>query len=141
MTTGTYYLQNALKFRIMECLVKNRPKAMTCKEIEAETGIPAGNISRVMSHYDKYGYGYFKRLKVKHTKAYRYKINKYGRQVYMKYLKRIKLGFDLNMKKRVPERMSTYRGLRKISLKTATEREVKPEEFAPYVGVFSSVEG
>lgn len=131
-----YHLQNFLKFRIMECLVKNRPNAMTCKQISEQTGIPASNISRVMSHYEKNRYGYFRRLKTTHSKAYMYKINKYGRQAYLKYLRRIKLGFDLNMKNRVPVRMSTFRGYQKVSLNTAIEREVKPEELAPYLGVF-----
>jgi hypothetical protein len=135
MASNTYHKLNVLKFRIMETLVKSRPTSLTCNEIAKKTGIPVNKISRAMSHYHSHSYGYFHRLKKKEHRAYRYSITKYGRSTYLKYLKRIKIGFDLNCKATKIKRMANFRGLHKIIIKTAADLEISPEQFQDYLGI------
>lgn len=135
MATGCYHIFNAFKFRLAEAYVKNQITVATTKELEALTGIPRARIARMMCHYTKRKYGYFRRLPKKDGYFIRYKITDYGIMFYFKCVKRIKLGFDLNMLKKVPKRMSTYRGLRKIRLDIAQDRVITLGEFSPYIGL------
>ncbi len=132
---GIYHITNAAKFRIEEAFVQRGFSTLTCPEIAEITGMPAINISRLMSHYHERGYGYFIRLKKRKGHAYQYKLAKRGRLSYTQYLKRIKLGFDLSLQKRTPARMSTFKGLRKLNVLKEAENFVSPAELAPYIGI------
>src|SRR5665647_3257883 len=134
MAEGYYHLYNFLKFRIAEALFLVYPGTLTCNELGDELGVPSGSISRIMCYYHERGYGYFRRMKVKHSKAFRYKLNKKGHKAYRRYLHRIRLGFDLNPN-HPPIKMSTFCGLRKLTYKTKNDFLLPPEKYLPYLGI------
>jgi len=134
--SGTYHKFNCLKFRLLEAAINSNTDIITCHDLARATGLPYGNISRAMSHYALNKFGYFKRLPNKTpTGGYRYTVTKHGAVTYMNYLRRVKIGFSLNCFDKVPNHMSTYRGLRKLTLKTEEDRHVTPDEIAPYIGL------
>ena len=134
MAEGYYHLYNFLKFRIAEALFRVYPGTLTCTELSDELGVPSGNISRIMCYYHEREYGYFRRMKVKHSKAFCYKLNKKGYTAYRSYLHRIRLGFDLNPN-HPPRKMSTFCGLRKLTYKTKDDFLLTPEKYMPYLGI------
>lgn len=117
----------------MEILIKNQSYPMTCSQIADSIGVPVNNVRAMMCYYQKWGYGYFRRLKPLKGKSYRYKINRYGKHTYIQYLKRIKLGFDLNCSRRTLRKMKTFNGLHVVSLKNPADRIVTTEQMQPYI--------
>lgn len=128
-----YHKYNFLKLRIMDVLMW-APEPMTAREIAESLGVPAKNISQILLHYEQHHYHYFRRLNpLKGTgKAFRYKINKKGIRAYVEYMKRVKLGFDLNQNRHVPRRMSTYTGVKRIDFKKPENLIITPEDSEPY---------
>ncbi|MCC4766408.1 hypothetical protein FXW07_07210 [Methanosarcina sp. DH1] len=127
-----YHKYNFLKLRIMDVLMwASQP--MTCRQIAERLDVPAKNVSRILCHYIQHHYGYFRRLKpLEGSNAYLYKINKKGIRAYLEYMKRLKLGFDLNRNRHTPRRMPTYKGFNRIDFKKPESLIIKPEEAEPY---------
>lgn len=125
---------NFLKFLIMWVLFdSDRP--LTAKEIAEKIHVPAQNVSQALYSYHKHRYHYFRRLQPARgsgTNAYRYNINKRGVEYYLQYVKRVKLGFDLNLRRHVPRRMSTFSGMKVIDPRKAQDRTITFEEAKPY---------
>ena len=96
MATYCYHKYNFLKFRIAESLYQVYPKTLTVKQISDATGVNVGNISRVLCYYHTNGFSYFRRMKIKGTKAFKYKLNRKGYRLYRWCLHRVHPGFDLN---------------------------------------------
>jgi len=132
MATYCYHKYNFLKFRIAESLYQVYPKTLTVKQISDATGVKAGNISRVLCYYHTNGFSYFRRMKIKGTKAFKYKLNRKGYRLYRWCLHRVRLGFDLN-RHHAPIKMATFQGLRALSYKTAEDFILSPEQLFPYV--------
>ncbi len=59
---GCFHSYNIFKFRIAEAYVNNHVDVAATKDLEALTGLPRARISRMMSHYSKRKYPYFRRL-------------------------------------------------------------------------------
>jgi hypothetical protein len=133
MASYCYHKYDFLKFRIAESLYKVYPQSLTVKQISDATGVSTGNISRVLSHYHKNGFAYFRRMRIKGTKAFRYRLNKKGGRMYIRCLHCIRLGFDLNPNRETPVKMATYQGIKKLTYKTPEDFILKPEQLFPYV--------
>lgn len=127
---------NFLKFRILECLVLNHPRAMTTKEIAEQLKEKPHNVAKSISLAHVRGYGYYRRHKRKKGEpGYRYTITRLGILRYRSYLVRIKCGLSLNMRK--TDHMAHYKGIspRDINLKTREARRVTREEFLAYLKI------
>jgi hypothetical protein len=138
--SGCYHVANGLKLRIMDALIRNGNKPMTTRDFADSIGVPIINISNSMKHYMTFRRHYFRRLP-KRVKGfgsgggYRYTMTDYGIGIYLKYLKRVKLGVDLNLHKPTPVEMPHYDGLKKIDMKQAMQEGIKLEEIANYIKV------
>lgn len=139
--TGCYHVTNGLKVRIMNAFIKNGIKnPMTTRDIADSIGVPICNINNSMKHYMTFRRHYFRRLP-KRVKGYgmgggyRYTITDYGISIYLQYLKRIKLGLDLNLHKPTPVEMNHYDGFKKIDMKQARREGIKPEEIVNYIRI------
>jgi hypothetical protein len=134
MSQGVYHVFNVAKMRIMEATYQNYPSALSTKEIAKITGMEHGKVSRLLTHYHYHNYHYFRRLKKKDSNGgYRYKINRKGLKAYFAFVLRIKQGYDLNLNRQIPIKMETYRGLKKVKIKSERDLILKPEELSPYV--------
>jgi hypothetical protein len=134
MATGVYHKYNVLKFRMLEVAYNHRPNPITCREIADELGLPINNISARMRAYTQRKYHYFSRQRKRtYSGSYRYKITKHGVITYFQYLKRIKLGFDLNQNRRAPKHMTTFDGLKVIRFRTKDDLTLTPKQLAPYI--------
>ena len=49
------------------------------------------------------------------------------------FVLRVHQGFDLNLNRQTPIKMETYKGLKKVKIKSERDLVLKPEELAPYV--------
>lgn len=124
---------NGAKLRILLAAFEVYPKPVTCKEIAAIAGLEAGRVARLMSHYTKYKYHYFRKLpKRGENNGFRYKLNGTGIKALGKYVRRVKLGIDLNVNRKKPIRMSTFTGYHPVSIKTAEDMKLTPEQIVAY---------
>lgn len=83
---------------------------MTCREIADELKLPIQAVSQAMLAYNNIKpHKYFRRLKPKAGKAYRYKLSKKGMEYLLRYAHRFYDGFDLSLEhpekvKQMPKR-------------------------------------
>lgn len=90
------------------------PASLTCKEIADKGNIELKKVADALNHYTAGNYSYITRLNNKSNEGkYRYKINHSGTGDYLQYKHRVKLGFDLNLHRRVPRRIDSYYGITK----------------------------
>jgi hypothetical protein len=142
MATGVYNHINFHKFRVMHCLWKHKAitgcaEAMTNREISEFTGIPAGNISRMMTHYRKIKAHYFRRIKPeKGDNAYRYRLTTVGVKYLMKYMQRFVLGLSLNCKTRKLKHMPHFTEMRIVKIGAQElNSDLNPVVMKYYMGV------
>lgn len=136
MAQGIYHIFNTAKMIIMEAMYKSYPNSVSSKEIVKVTGMEKGKVSRLLSHYHYHNYHYFRRLKKKDIDgSYRYKINKKGIKTYFAFVLRVHQGYDLNLKKKTPMKMETYKGLKKAKIKSEKDLVLTPDELSPYIRV------
>lgn len=94
----------------MRCVALNGNSPMTCREIADELRLPIQAVSQAMLSYNNIKpHKYFRRLKPKAGKAYRYKLTKKGTEYLIKYAYRFYDGFDLSLEhpekvKQMPKR-------------------------------------
>lgn len=144
MTYGVYHKNNAAKFRIMLCCwrhgaVTGCEPALSPREMEAHTGIPAKNISRLMNHYRKIGAHYFRRLKMRNGENfYRYRLTETGVHYLSKYMRRYLLGLSLNCSTRRHklQYMPHFTEMRRLNISTKElDADLDPNIMKYYVGV------
>lgn len=109
---GVSHLFNFLKLRILEVLVKNSRIYLTSAEIASMIGVETHTVARCLSYWTTHGFKYVKKLKsVKTYKGggwgYKYKITKYGKEAYERYMERFNKGYDLNMHHDFPKVKAT----------------------------------
>lgn len=139
--TGYYHTFNTLKYRIMSAAFSLYPKPFTANDVARITGLESARISKALTHYHVHNLHYFRRLKVKAPdQCHRYILNKKGKKTYISLIRRIKLGFDLNLKKHTPIKMETYAGIRNIKIKSIEDLSISPEEIKPYIRLTSQGE-
>lgn len=103
--SGFYHVFNGLKYRIMEAAFSLYPKPFTANDISKLTGLESARISKALTHYHVHNLHYFRRLKIKSPDhCYRYVMNKKCKKTYIAFVRRIKSGLDLNLKKSTPLR-------------------------------------
>jgi len=138
--TGIYHKFNGRKVRIMDAFVRNGiENSMTTRQISEATGIEIYTIRQGMLHYMTFKHKIFKKLPSKAKahmgrKPYRYKITSYGVNCYLKYLKRLKLGVDMNLHKTTPVKMPHY-NFHAIDMKQALREGITDQEIVNYIGI------
>ena len=127
------HLFNGAKLRILLAAFEVYPTPVTCKEIADIAGLEAVRVSRLMSHYTKHHYHYFRKLSKKGVNnGFRYKLNSTGIKALGKYVRRAKLGIDLNVNRKKPIHMATFTGYHPVSVKTADDMKLTPEQIVAY---------
>lgn len=93
----------------MTVLYRNHPHALTTTEIADALMAKRANIRKAMCISHKQQYHYFKRHpREKGENAYRYTLTDKGLEYFVKYHHRIMRGYSLNLREKVPKRMSHY---------------------------------
>lgn len=122
----------------MEAAFSLYPKPFTANDISKLTGLESARISKALTHYHVHNLHYFRRLKIKSPDhCYRYVMNKKCKKTYIAFVRRIKSGFDLNLKKSTPLKMETYAGTQNIQIKSIDDLFISPEQIKPYIRLTS----
>lgn len=136
MADGTYHTYNMAKCRVLSVLFKNHPNPLTTVDISQITGMDFYKVSRLMNHYSNCPSHYIRRLKIKNGRAFRYKINKKGVRYLTEYVKRAKLGIDLNLRQgKRPVYMSSYTGHKSVRIRSLKDMILTPEQISPYIRI------
>ncbi len=104
----SYNRCNVTKKEMMEGAFDFYPSAFTAISLAEKIGHDAKKIGILLRYYHKHHYGYFRRLKVKDGRRYRYTLTKKGTIALLQYRRRMAFGFDLNCRNRVPKRVDGY---------------------------------
>jgi hypothetical protein len=93
-------------------------------------------VSRLMNHYSNSPSHYIRRLKKKNSRTFRYKINPKGVKYLTEYVKRVKLGINLNLRPQARiSYMSTYIGHKSVRIRSLNDMVLTSEQLAPYIRI------
>ena len=117
MAKGIYHKHNVLLYRVLSIMFEKYPDRMCARELADELGMKPTEITDRVKEYVKYQY--LHRTKKRYTdattgrKVRLLRISKMGTKTYLDLKRLIRLGFELNRKKRAPQKMNNYFGITK----------------------------